>query len=522
MNTPKVKEKVEAIREKYRELGTIRGVTRALGVSRKLVRRVVRGEDVARRAPQAVSRTSLLTPYRATVERLVVEERLSATLVHEELKQLGFTGSYTTTKRLVRELRPASRARVTTRIEHAPGEEGQVDWSPYPVTLGTEVVIVHAFSMVLPFSRYMVLRFALDERLDTLLMLHEEAFTELGGLPRTMTYDNMTAVGRHVGSGEVKMNERFEAYRKECGFEIRLISPGRPTEHGSVERPFHYVENNCLLRRRRQFVDFEDLQTHAKQWCASVANVRVHGSTRERPVDRFARERGLLLPLPGVRPSVSRKAFRSVGADFCVAYDTNRYSVPPKYVGRAATLVEQGGMLEVWVGEEEIARHVVHPQRYQRVVLPEHEQAFVKLSQSSRVLEQGFLRLGPVAESYYEGLRLKRGRGAGFHLKRLLSLAERYGANRVVGAMSHTARYGSYSWEAVSRVLAGRFTPDEGVPSTRDLATPPPDRVKKWLEALAVESTDLESYDRKLNIEDEDTTADPVNASGEKKKGAKR
>ena len=91
----------------------------------------------------------------------------------------------------------------------------------------------------------------------------------------------------------------------------------------------------------------------------------------------------------------------------------------------------------------------------------------------------------------------------------------------MVGAMSHAQRYGSYSWEAVSRVLAGRFTPDEHAPSTREFAAPPPDRVKNWLEALAVESTDLESFDRKLDLDDEEP-AETATPSQGKMKGANK
>jgi len=335
-----------------------------------------------------------------------------------------------------------------------------------------------------------------NEVLDTLIRLHDEAFDELGGVVRLMTYDNMTTVGRHVGPDEIKLNDRFDAYRKRCGFEVQLIDPGRPNQHASVERPFHYVENNCLLRRRSRFADWDDLHGHVRWWCDEVANVRVHGTTRERPVDRLLRERPYFLPLPCEREDPHQDLSRKVGDDFCVAVDTNRYSVPPRYAGRPATVRAYAERLELLVGGEVVAAHARRHGRRGRYVLPEHEAQFRKHSHSRVLLEQAFVRMGPVAETYYEGLVAQRGRGAGYHLQRILKLADRHGSEAVTGAMTHAARYGNYSAEAVSRVVMGRALRQRQAGAPKAPAPEPPERVRAWLEGLHVEDSDLEDYDQ--------------------------
>lgn len=495
MNEQDRQKRSERILAMYRETRSIGATVRRLKVGIHTVRKVLRGMDHPRSTPVRVKQKSKLEPYRAVIERLVVIDGLTAVLVLEHLRKLGYEGGYSILKRHVRTIRPNARKRVTTRLEHEPGAEGQVDWSPYSVSLGGEVRIVHAFSMVLPFSRFMVIRMALDEQLDTLLTLHEEAFSILGGYPAVMTYDNMTTVGRHIKEGEVWINPRFEEYRRRCGFALHLIDPGRPTQHGSVERPFHYFEHNCLLRRGSNFADFEDLQNHVRTWCDEVANVRIHGTTRERPCDRFKRERLLLLPRPEHRPDMRRKLFRGVGDDFCIAFDTNRYSVPPRYVGMPATILVKEEEIEILIEGAVVALHPICRERLESKVLPEHEQEFKKSTTNTRLLEQAFIRLGPVAHDYYQGLKTSRGRGAGFHLSRLLKLTDRYGVTKVTGAMAHAARFGNYSAEAVVRVLSGRelTTP----PSLRTLEVqPPPEQVRRWLEGLEVESKDLSDYDR--------------------------
>ncbi len=483
----------------YRETGGIKATARKLGISIHVVRRVVRGQDAPRSAPRTdPARPSKLDAYKPMIRRLVMDEHLTAALVLEEIRALGYAGGHSILQEYVRGIRPATRQKVTTVVEHPPGAEGQVDWSPYRVMLGGEERVVHAFSLVLPFSRYMVLRFALDEKLETLIALHEEAFSLLGGAPPLMTFDNMTTVGRHVGPGEVALNERFVAYAGLYGFAIRLISPGKPNQHASVERPFHYVELNFLPRQRSRYADLDDLNAHAKWWCDERANVRNHRTTHERPVDRLVRERPFFLPLPSNRPEVYRTLSRKVGTDFCVAVGCNRYSVPPKLTQRPATVRLYADRLEVLVDGSLAATHPVCAGRDQRQVLPEHEDAFKRCMPSRLLLQSAFFRLGPSAEDYYAGLKTQRGVGAGYHLQRILKLADRHGSAVVTGAMAHAARYGNYSAEAVARVISGRGLQDRTAAATVPVAAPP-ERVRRWLEGLDVEDGVLSDYDRLID-----------------------
>ena len=503
MNSDEKKRRDKRILEVYRECGSIKGTRRRLGHSLKTIRKVIRSQGQPERylVESGPVRPSKLDPYKAVVKRLVLDEELTAILALEEIRGLGYDGSYSTLKRYVRQIRPRPKGVVTTVVEHPPGEEGQVDWSPYTLTLGGERVGVHAFSMVLPFSSWMFLRFALDEKLPTLLSLHEEAFTRLDAVPHRMSYDNMTTVGRHVSRDKVWLNPRFEAYAKEMGFEIHLIDPGSPNQHAHVERHFHYVWNNCLRRRRYRFEDLEDLNRHAAWWCDEVANVRIHGTTRERPLDRLQRERPFLKPLPATRVEPHKLLHRRVRSDYCVALDTNGYSVPPRFAGHPALLRVYSDRFEVIIDGGVVARHRIRPGRHQRFVLPEHEAEFRRHTPSARLLEQAIVRLGSIAEDYYQGLKTQRGRGAGHHVKRILTLADRHGSEAVVGAMAHAARFGNYSAEAVARVLAGKTlrattTPDQEVPM-------PPERVRRWLEGMDVEGSDLANYDELIDRADE-------------------
>ena len=484
----------EHIRKVYAETGSIRATRRKTGHSIGLIRKVIRGQDECRKPPASrPKRASKLDPHRALLRRLIVDDDLSAVLALEELRDVGFEGGYTIVKAAARALRPSRAKRPTTRVKHKPGAEGQVDWSPYRVLLGGEPAIVKAFSLVLPFSSLMFLRFAMDEQLETLLRLHDEAFSELGCRPAKMTYDNMTTVGRHIDANNTWINPRFAAWSGPYGFEIGLTRPYKPNDHAHVERHFHYVENNCLKRKRSRFDSLEDLNAHAKWWCDEVANVRPHGTWRQRPIDRFAIEKTYMQPLPGDRADVFSTLSRKVQSDYCVAVDTNRYSVSPRHVGKPATVHLYSKRLEILVDGEVIATHDRSSERYGRHVLFEHEEEFKRHTPSRLLLQEAFLRLGPAAEPFYEGLKARRGRGAGHHIKRLLNLADRHGIGPVLAAMTEVSAYGAYSADSVVSVLAGR----KSAPMTTATgAVPmPPERVRAWLEGLDVESSDLSDYD---------------------------
>jgi transposase len=481
----------------FRETGSIKATAKRLRMCRRAIRRVLRGTERARGVPAArPAPPSKLDPFKPVIARLVLDDHLTATLVLEEIRGLGYTGGYSILKRHVRAIRPNPKVKTTIRLEHPPGSPAQMDWSPHAVMLAGERRIVHCFSLVLPFSRYMVVRYAMDEQLETLVALHEEAFSDIGAVPATITYDNMTTVGRHTGPGEVWINPRFEEYAKQAGFGIFLIFPGKPNQHASVERPFHYIENNFIKRHRATFTDLDDLNARARAWSATVANVRSHGTTRERPVDRLLRERVFFKPLPAVRPEPFRTLARQIGSDFSVAIDTHRYSVPPRHANQMATVQLYQDRLDVLVAGQVVATHPRSDERYGRSVLPEHEAEFKHWTPSRRLLEAAFLRLGEAARDFHAGLVAQRGAGAGHHLQKLLKLADRHGGDVVTAAMRHAAGYGNFSADAVARVIAGRQ-----MPRARDAraVAAPPEQVRRWLEGLDVEVGDLAAYDRMVD-----------------------
>lgn len=488
------------IREVFKETGSIRQTVKRTGISRNAIRRELkRLANPFPNAPASHHRPSKLDPYKAKISYLVREKHLTAVRVLEEITELGYQGGYSILKDYIRIIRPTPFRRPTPPIDHPPGQEGQMDWSPHQVILGGRRQIVHTGSIVLCFSRWLFTRHFPDETTESVIRLHEEAFQELGAVPEIMTYDNMTTVGRHTGPGKVWINTTFKRFAEQYGFKIVILPPGAKERHGKVERPFHYIEHNFLAGR--EFENMEDLNRRGDIWRANTANVRIHGTLRERPIDRLLRERPYLKPLhQNLSDIFYKEVDRLIHTDFCLAIDTNRYSANPKLIGQDAKVRLYRDHLEIWVNKQLDCKHIYVQGRYQRQVLPEHEEIYKKMTGQCELLKNVFLRLGEPAMTYYDGLKKQRGVAAGYHLQRILQYVDRHGQDVVAGALAHASRYGAYSADAVLRIIQGKRLKQNQRIATETI----PENVRQWLRSCAVEKQVPGLYDRIIDKNNKD------------------
>jgi hypothetical protein len=169
----------------------------------------------------------------------------------------------------------------------------------------------------------------------------------------------------------VLWNATFKAFADYWGFEPRVCRPYRAQTKGKVESGVKYFRRNFLPGR--SFVDQDDFQEQLGDWTTTIADLRVHGTTHERPLDRFARERELLVPLAS-RPSFQLEAplSRIVAEDYLVSLDTNRYSVPFQLIGRVVDVVRRGEELHVLHRGEVVATHRVLAGKYAVHIDPAH------------------------------------------------------------------------------------------------------------------------------------------------------
>jgi transposase len=177
------------IRVLHRHGKGIREIARATGSSRNTVRRYLRDES-ADRYKARPRRATKLDPFRDyVVERLrsAAPERIPASVLLRELRERGYSGGYTMLKAVVASLRPKETAAPIIRFETGPGEQMQVDWAV--IRRGSNRLSV--FVATLGWSRASYVEFVTDERVETLIEAHENAFLAFGGTPQEVLYDNM-------------------------------------------------------------------------------------------------------------------------------------------------------------------------------------------------------------------------------------------------------------------------------------------------------------------------------------------
>ncbi len=126
------------------------------------------------------------------------------------------------------------------------------------------------------------------------------SFRHFGGVPLSCLYDNPRTQVLGRSEGKVLWHPVFEDFARFYGFIPRACRPYRAQTKGKTESGVKYVKRNALAGRR--FSSWEELNDWLETWCVTVADLRIHGTTHERPIDRFAREG--LKPL-GDRPAMS-------------------------------------------------------------------------------------------------------------------------------------------------------------------------------------------------------------------------
>ena len=353
-------------------------IARRLGIDRKTVRKyIARGLEppTYRRQPRRPRGTDAFLTYLR--ERLAAYPALTAVRLWRELRERGFTGGYTGVKRAVQELRPDQPRHFEVRFETPPGEQAQVDLARFEVTFTDnpgQARVVWLFSMVLGFSRLIWAQFVVHQDLQTVLRCHVAALGAIGGAPREILYDRMkTAVIGEDADGLVIYNRGLLDLARHFGFHPKACRPYRAKTKGKVERPFRYIREDFFLAR--SFRDLDDLNAQLRHWLDTVANPRLHATTKRAVNEAFAEEHPALRPLPLAPYRTVLKLERRLSHEGMVRVGGNLYSVPD--TARRRVLEVHCFVDEIRILEDGsvIASHAPLPGRGQSRIDPAHRKA---------------------------------------------------------------------------------------------------------------------------------------------------
>ena len=407
-------------------------------------------------ARKTVLRPSLLDPFKGQVTRLLDAHPFSAQQVFQRLREDGYAGGYTTVKEYVRRIRPKHRP-AFLKLVFAPGEAAQVDWGSWgTIGVGTTRRQLSFFVMVLCYSRRMYLEFFVSQTMEHFLAAHEHAFAAFGAVPGRIMIDNLkTGVLEHLAGCAPIFNQRYLDYSRHCGFTISACNVASGNEKGRVENAVGYVKKNFL--NGLELGDFNAVNPAAQLWLDSVANVRIHGETRERPIDRFEQEKAHLHPCNPATYDIARISTARVSKQFRVAFDANQYSVPIHYVGIVVTLKAYPDRVCIYHAEQLIARHQRCYDRHQDIENPDHPKVLVEQRRNANAqrLLLRFLALSPKAGAYHEGLMARRLNWRN-HVAKINALAEIYGDLDTGRAIEDALLFEAFSCEYITNLLEAR------------------------------------------------------------------
>ena len=348
-------------------------IARITELDRKTVRRCLRQVRwQAYRRP--ARREALLAAHRAWLAERAAQVGYSARILYQELcAERGYEGGYGTVRDAVRPLRIEAAAGSLTqcRFETEPGEQAQADWGEVRVRFESGMVKVHIFVLTLGYSRRAWAEGYEHERMESLLSAHEHAFEHFGGVTREILYDRMRTVIQGECEGKKRWNPTFKAFAEYWGFEPRVCRPYRAQTKGKVESGVKYVKRNFLPGR--VFRDLEDFNDQLAAWQLEIADRRIHGTTHEPPIERFARETSALRPIAaraGFLAAMPR--LRVVASDWLVSIEANRYSVPWRLIGATVEVLRVGANWQIRHRGAVVTEHAVLAGRHQLSVKPEH------------------------------------------------------------------------------------------------------------------------------------------------------
>jgi len=385
----------------------------------------------------------------------------------------GHPVSYSAVWRLVRGLEPPRAPAVCVRVEVPPGSEGQVDFGYAGRTVDPASGALRktwVFVLVLSWSRHLYAELVFDQRVETWLLCHRHAFAAFGGVPARIVLDNLKAAILRASVSDPGVQRAYRECALHYGFWIDPNPPRTPRLKGKVEQGgVHYVKRNFLAGREGERCDELNRKLHL--WALHVAGQRVHGTTKDRPWERFqAVEQGALLPVPPVPYDLASWKQAVLHRDCYVVFEGAYYSAPYRLVGQSLWIRAGTRTLELFTaGHELVATHDRAPRPGARQTLlahlpPQKVPGLVASRETCRTQAAG---IGPATTELVEGLLTHRPEDRLRVAQRVLGLAATVGGDRLEQACARALHYGTPDYPTLQRILAAGLdqTPLEAAPA---------------------------------------------------------
>jgi transposase len=397
--------------------------------------------------------------YRQEIQKLL-ESEVEIAAIYQRLSERGFSGSYAAVYRLARQIKPAKKHQNTaTRVERQPGQEAQVDFGYAGRMIDPETGQLRkawAFVMILSWSRHQYVEFVWDQKIETWLRCHRNAFEFFGGVTARVVLDNLKTAILKAIYDDPQVQTSYQECALHYGFLLAPCRVATPEHKGKVEQGgVHYVCRNFLGGRTPTTIT--QANQDVRRWCLTTAGLRIHGTTCEAPLKRFTEtEKARLKPLPSSPYDLAVWKKVKVYRDCYVSFEHAFYSVPYRLYPGWVWICGGTHQVRIYTLDYELkATHERATQPGQRLTHPDHippEKLPGLLQTRESVLEEA-QQIGPataqVVRDLLEHPVLDRLSTAG----RLVRLANQYSQERLEAACQKALSYGDGSYKTVKGIL---------------------------------------------------------------------
>lgn len=285
-----------------------------------------------------------------------LEKGLSGVRIFEELKLVGSCVSYSAVKKYIADIK--TRDDICIRFHTKPGEEAQVDFGYAGLTPDNNKKRrkTWIFNMRLSYSRLDYYEKVYDQKVETFIQCHINAFKYFGGCPEYIKIDNLKSAILNAHFYELVYQSLYKQFADYYGFKPMPCRVRKPQEKGKTESGIKYVINNFFTGRK--FIDGDDVDKKLRYWLDNTCNARIHGTTRKIPREVFdTEEKDKLIKLPEIEFRIPKVGDRIVYNDCHVYIDYNYYSVPFEYVGKTVNIEIDDKLVRIFYQCKQIAIH---------------------------------------------------------------------------------------------------------------------------------------------------------------------
>ena len=421
-----------AVQQVYKQTNSKRATAKILGISRNTVRKLLELDH----EPE-YKRARYPTKIDAFKEQ-IIEWRcepylFNGTRIFRELKKRGYEGSigpvYNFLRKVDEDCDGMISSKATTRVETPPGDQAQFDWSEYQMHVAGCFRTVYCFAMILAASRKKAVCFSLREDADAIYEAIQELFEDLGGVTIELLIDNPKALvleNNPKSEDEIKYNPHALLLAKHLGTELNACPCYWPRKKGKIENPFVYIEEQFV--KGNSFATMEELNRRGKDFINAWCDEK-HGTTKRIPNEHYLlEEKVTLLPIPKKRYRKSPLQSRKVSTDSFVSINSNKYSVPVKYVDKKVFFrIVYGFRIEIYTkGGDLILKKEVSYDKRQIIKEDVHYEAIApRTATSIPQIRRDFTRIFSNGESYLQACGKKSDQPT-HHARRILELRDMY------------------------------------------------------------------------------------------------